>query len=131
MRSAARRSHEIAIHNWKLEVDADRVTELISLTAQHGRLSREAIDEDTALFLDCDMAILGADRCVYDTYEAQIAAEYRPVYGDGFEAGRRAFLEKLLTRPIYLSDWFRQRLEDRARANLRRSLNRSGPGGSP
>jgi predicted metal-dependent HD superfamily phosphohydrolase len=128
------RSAEVArasIRAWHLEVDPDRVSQLIALTAKHGRLAPEDVDEDTALFLDCDMAILGANRASYDIYEAGIAAEYRPVYGEGYKAGRRAFLEKLLARPLYLSDWFRSRLEDRARANLTRSLNRHGPDGSP
>jgi len=118
---------EAAIREWTLEVDPERVSTLIALTARHGRLRREEVDRDAARFLDCDMAILASELKSYAAYEAGIAAEYEPVYGAAFRAGRRDFLERLLAQPIFLSEWFRDRYEHTARANLQRSLQALGP----
>jgi len=112
-----------AVQRWQLDVNAARVGELIGLTARHGRLKAGEVDSDAAHFLDCDMAILAADRPLFEAYEAAIASEYQPVYGDAYAAGRRAFLERLLQSDIYLSDHFRDRYEETAKANIRTSLN--------
>jgi predicted metal-dependent HD superfamily phosphohydrolase len=112
------RAAEDAIARHLTGVDAARVAELILLTARHGSIGE--VDRDAALFLDCDMAILGAEPDDYRRYAAQIAAEWAPVLpADRFRAGRRAFLERLLARDaIFLSDHFRARLEERARSNI-------------
>lgn len=110
-------------------IDAPRVAELINLTARHGRLSAgdfatDARWADTLHFLDCDMAILGADPALFDAYDAGIAAEYRgQVPAFLFKLNRRRFLKGLLAKErIFLSDWFHQRLDAAARANLGRAL---------
>jgi predicted metal-dependent HD superfamily phosphohydrolase len=103
--------------------DIANVARLIRLTAAHGKLHAAEVDRETALFLDCDMAILGADDAVFDRYEAGIAAEYSHLPAALYAAGRRRFIERLLASPrIFLSDDFHQRIEKRARANLQRSL---------
>jgi len=103
-------------------IDIDRVVQLIELTARHGAIGRQEVDEEAALFLDCDMAILAAAPAVFDAYDAGIAREYRPVApGWIFRRKRRRFLKGLLARErIYLSDFFHARLDAAARANLRR-----------
>lgn len=105
-------------------VDARRVMELIELTARHGSFSPGDVDDETALFLDCDMAILGAEPAVFDAYDRGIAAEYRGhVPGWLFKLNRRRFLKALLGRPrIYLSDFFHDRYDAQARRNLRRAV---------
>lgn len=106
-------------------VDADRIAWLIELTARHGSLSREAVtDEDARLFLDCDMAILGAAPAVFDAYDRGISAEYRGVVpGWLFAINRKRFLKGVLGRErIYLSDFFHGRLDAMARNNLRRAV---------
>ena len=106
-------------------VDADRVATLIELTARHGTLSPADVpDEETRLFLDCDMAILGAETAVFDAYDRGIAAEYRGVVPAWlFAINRKRFLKGLLGRErIYLSDFFHARLDARARNNLRRAI---------
>jgi predicted metal-dependent HD superfamily phosphohydrolase len=106
-------------------VDADRVARLIDLTARHGTLSPGDVeDEDTRLFLDCDMAILGAEPAVFDAYDRGITAEYRGVVpGWLFAINRKRFLKGLLGRErIYLSAFFHERLDARARNNLRRAI---------
>lgn len=103
-------------------IDIDRVAQLIELTARHGAIGHQEVDEEAALFLDCDMAILAAAPAVFDAYDAGIAREYRKVApGWIFRRGRRRFLKGLLARErIYLSDFFHARLDAAARANLRR-----------
>ena len=95
------------------------------LTARHGTLSPHDVpEEDARLFLDCDMAILGAEPAVFDAYDRGIASEHRGVVpGWLFALQRRRFLKGLLARErIYLSDFFHARLDAYARRNLRRAV---------
>ena len=102
-------------------VDRDRVAELIELTARHGAVT--SADHDAALFLDCDMAIVGAAPDAFDAYDRAIAAEYSAVPADAYRAGRRQFLAGLAAKPrIFLTDYFHTRLDAQARANLARAL---------
>lgn len=109
-------------------IDADRVAELIELTARHGMMQPEEFAgdtaEDTRLFLDCDMAILGAEPAAFDAYDRGIASEYRGhVPGWLFRTNRRRFLKGLLARErIFLSDFFHARYDLQARSNLRRAV---------
>lgn len=104
-----------------LAVDANRVAELINLTARHGSI--DAVDPEAALFLDCDMAIVGSSPDAFDAYDRAIAIEYKQVPPDAYRAGRRAFLQGLLGKPrIFLSDYFHAKLDAQARTNLRRAL---------
>ncbi|KAB7763832.1 HD domain-containing protein [Xanthomonas maliensis] len=108
------------------EVDLARVQTLILLTARHGQLGPQDVDDDAALFLDCDMAILAAPAAVFDAYDRGIAEEYRGhVPRPLFSLHRRRFLAALLERPrIFLSPYFHARDDAAARANLRRRLGR-------
>lgn len=124
-RSAAFAAESIATWLPSAAVDAGRVVELIELTARHGQFSPgdftgEGAD-DTRHFLDCDMAILGAEPAVFDAYDRAIAAEYRGhVPGWLFRINRRRFLKGLLGRErIFLSEFFHERLDRQARRNLR------------
>jgi predicted metal-dependent HD superfamily phosphohydrolase len=102
---------------------AKRVAELVRLTARHGSISADEVDHDAALFLDCDMAILGAAPDAFDGYERAIAEEYAAVPQDLYRRGRARFLEKLLARErIYLSPFFVAEREAQARENLNRVL---------
>lgn len=112
-------------------IDTLRVAELINLTARHGQFSPtdfgdDGFSLDARHFLDCDMAILGAEPNAFDAYDAGIAEEYRGhVPGFLFRLNRKRFLKGLLARErIYLSDWFHQRYDAAARANLRRAIAR-------
>lgn len=104
-------------------IDLKRIEQLILLTAQHGSLTPADVDPDAAMFLDCDMAILGSAPEVFDHYCAAIREEYRAVPTALYELGRRRFLSRVLAAPrIFLSDKFHARLDANARANLRRVL---------
>ena len=105
------------------DVDVAYVVKLIEDTARHGRLTPSDVDRDEALFLDCDMAILGADPERFDAYDRQIALEYAAIPPGAYAAGRRAFLQGLLAKPrIFLSEHMHDRLDACARANLARAL---------
>jgi len=83
--------------------------------------------EDMALFLDADLSILGAAPDAFNAYEAAIRREYAHVPEADFRTGRAAVLQGFLDRPaLYFSAPFRAAYEDRARDNLRRSLQRAG-----
>lgn len=102
-----------------LTADAGRVASLIELTARHGSLRPEQVDGDAAHFLDCDMAILGASADDFVAYDRAIRTEYAHVPDDAYREGRRAFFDKLLASPrIYLSTYFHERLDLRARENI-------------
>ena len=109
-------------------IDSQRVSELILLTARHGTLDTAALGddaaaEDTRHFLDCDMAILGATPEAFAEYDRDIAEEYRAVPRWLYRIKRRQFFKKLLAlKRIYLSDFFRDRLEAQARRNLQAAL---------
>jgi predicted metal-dependent HD superfamily phosphohydrolase len=120
------------IARWQPEagIDAHRVAHLIELTARHGQFVPADFDGDPApddvrRFLDCDMAILGAEPAVFDAYDRGIAAEYRGTLPAWlFRLNRRRFLKALLARErVFLSDFFHARLDAQARANLRRAVN--------
>ncbi len=104
--------------------EVDRITALIELTARHGNLVPTDVDPEAALFLDCDMAILGSSPAAFAAYDAAIAIEYGHLPRDAYAAGRRAFLTGLAVRPrIYLSDYFHARLDAQARVNLADALS--------
>jgi predicted metal-dependent HD superfamily phosphohydrolase len=81
-------------------------------------------DADLALFLDCDLAILGASPEDYDRYERGIAEEYaRVVDPESYRAGRARFLEAFLQKPrFFFTERFHRLFDARARENLARAL---------
>lgn len=116
----------VAITRWLPDagIDVARVVQLIELTARHGAVRADQVDAEAALFLDCDMAILGAPAAVFDAYDRAIAEEYAGhVPGFLFRLNRRRFLKQLLLTPrIFLSGFFHAQLDPAARANLRRHV---------
>lgn len=79
---------------------------------------------DLALFLDMDLSILAAEGAAFDTYEAHIRAEYAFVPIDLYRQARAGILKGFLNRErLYFSDHFFDRWEQKARANLQRSIH--------
>ena len=106
-------------------VDVPGVTRLIALTALHGaRLAPDELTATERLFLDTDMAILGATPEEYRRYAAGVRAEFAAAVGAlPYRLGRAKFLRALLASDrIFLSDWYHSRRDARARANLREEL---------
>lgn len=104
-------------------IDLAYVRRLIELTARHGKLDDEPLDDDTRHFLDADMAILGSAPEAFAAYDAGIAQEYSHIPRLVFNFNRRRFLKKLLDSPrIFLSEFFHERFDAAARTNLHRAL---------
>lgn len=82
-----------------------------------------SLASDCALFLDMDLAILGADRAAYDRYEAAIRREFAVVPDEAYRIGRKAVLSRFLERDrLYFTDAYRASHEASARANLARAI---------
>ena len=78
-----------------------------------------------AWLVDMDLSILAAEPDAFDVYENQIRQEYAWVSEKVFAAGRKNLLAQFLAREwIYNTTEFRQTHEERARANIGRSMNR-------
>jgi predicted metal-dependent HD superfamily phosphohydrolase len=78
---------------------------------------------DASLFVDVDLSILGASSDRFDEYEKQIRREYAWVPENEFRQERAKLLREISARKhIYFTEFFRMRLEDTARENLKRSL---------
>jgi predicted metal-dependent HD superfamily phosphohydrolase len=98
---------------------ADRVRRLVLVTKHDGVPA--SVDEQ--VLVDIDLAILGAGRPRFDEYERQIRDEYAYVPGFLFRRKRRQILRTFLERPVlYSTAALRERLDARARENLRRAI---------
>jgi len=101
------------------EAFGTRVAALILATRHHG-LPEGA---DARLLVDIDLAILGRPRGEFDDYEANIRKEYLFVPWPEYRPARSAVLRSFLDRTaIYGTEFFQNKYESRAKANLERSL---------
>jgi predicted metal-dependent HD superfamily phosphohydrolase len=87
---------------------------MILATKEHQRS-----DDETNLFTDADLSVLGADRETYLLYVQQIRAEYS-IYPDIlYNPGRKKVLEHFLNMEnIFKTNEFRTKYESAARKNL-------------
>jgi predicted metal-dependent HD superfamily phosphohydrolase len=105
-----------------------RIAAMIIATATHELPSLQSLGDehfvrDTALFLDMDLAILGAAPDAFDAYEQAVRREYAWVEEPMWRAGRSAILKNFLARRhIFHTEEFRQRFEPQARQNMARSI---------
>ena len=80
---------------------------------------------DCALFLDMDMAILGADRAAFDQYDSAIREEFAIVPDEVYRPRRAEVLAGFLARDdLYLTETFKRGHDKQARANLQRAISR-------
>ena len=80
---------------------------------------------DSALFLDMDMAILGADRAAFDQYDSAIREEFAIVPDEVYRPRRAEVLAGFLARDdLYLTETFKRGHDKQARANLQRAISR-------
>jgi predicted metal-dependent HD superfamily phosphohydrolase len=101
----------------------DEVREHI-LATRHQALAASPAQGDTAWVLDIDLAILGQPEAVYQQFERHVRSEYCWVRWPRYVRGRTAVLAAFLQRePLYLTPWFRERLEKLAKDNLRHALD--------
>lgn len=100
----------------------DRVCDLIMATKTHQLLDG---DKAAAMFLDADMAIMGAPAAVYSNYVDCIRQEFASIPSFLFDRGRKKFLAGLLTQErIFITDWFYEKFEIQARKNIACEINR-------
>ncbi|WP_086931750.1 HD domain-containing protein [Agarilytica rhodophyticola] len=75
-------------------------------------------NSDCALFVDCDLSILGATPELYENYSKQCRLEYT-VSNFKYKIGRRRFLTKTLAKKsIYQTSLLGDQLEHKARVNI-------------
>jgi predicted metal-dependent HD superfamily phosphohydrolase len=122
------KSAELAIDRLKgttTDERIGRIAAMIRATASHELPdfpTPEAV-HDCALFLDLDLAVLGAAREDYESYAAAVRREYAWVSEPRWIEGRRGVLERFLERPkIYASPQFQASHEAAARRNLAHEL---------
>lgn len=102
--------------------DVHQVEAMIVATGTHAfaRPDADALPDAMALFLDCDLAALGADPATYVAYAHGVAAEYIPVVGRWrYRFGRSRFLKQLVRRPrLYHTAHFHAVRDAAARRHL-------------
>ena len=92
------------------------VAQMIQVTA-HTDVAE--VDDDTAVLLDADLAILSAEKRRYLRYAADIRREYAWVDDTTYRNGRIQVLEKFLSRPrIFRTARLYAVAEQQARQNL-------------
>lgn len=104
-------------------VGAERLgrIEALILVTQHDAAPKTGDEE---ILLDVDLSILGADEARFAEYEQQVRVEYCWVPEDAYRSGRARILAQFAERPaLYHTQYFREALETRARANLSASLD--------
>ncbi|MEN6669349.1 hypothetical protein AAJP47_03125 [Psychrobacter sp. B38] len=98
---------------------------LIMMTATHqlGELTNNQRRRDAAYLLDMDLSILGAPWPEYERYAQAVRCEYTHVPIADYRVGRTKVLKFLLAHsPLYLTDYYHQRLDVQARANIEREI---------
>lgn len=98
----------------------ESVKQIILSTQKHQPL----IDTiDCSIFLDVDLAILGSSSDKYRRYAQGIRQEYSWLSDRHYQQGRKQVLANFLARErIYYTDYFYQKLERRAKANLKTEI---------
>lgn len=100
---------------------AQEIQHLILTTKHTGRPQTR----DQEWIADIDLAILGSPADEFDRYEANIRKEYAHVPEAQFRLVRIAILKAFLDKPtIYYTDYFIQKYQQPAIANLQRSIAR-------
>lgn len=90
------------------------------LATQHQTVPQ---DEDAALLVDIDLAILGSPIAEFDRYEANIRHEYSWLPETVYRVKRVSLLERFLDRSrLFQTDLFHRQYERQARHNLQRSI---------
>lgn len=98
-----------------------QVEHCILATQRHEVTSPEIAD--LPLFLDIDLAILGAPEEIYHRYVQVIRAEYDWVPEDAYRAGRSGILRRFLDRPaLFFTPSMAARFGARARQNIQWEL---------
>lgn len=120
--SARLARRDLASLGWADEA-VERVGAMIEATAHVVDAEPPRSEHDTAILLDADLAVLGAEPGAYDAYVTAVRSEYRHLDDTEWASGRARVLHGFLDRDaIYLTEPGVQWWELRARANLTAEL---------
>ena len=126
--SAALAARDLADIGWSTQ-RCDSVAALIIATAGHlsdpAQPSVHGDDrgDDTAMLLDADLAILGAEPGAYQSYVNGVRAEYAHIDDGLWRTGRSMVLQHFLDRPrLFVTEFMHAAAEHRARANIESEL---------
>lgn len=103
------------------------IKELILSTCNHFQTDANFYKWDHKVFMDCDIAMFGADFIDFVLADVQIRKEYESVVNDpkAVLQGRVGFLEMVDSRPfVFNTDYFRGVWEDQAKDNLTKLISR-------
>ena len=118
------RSSELAAQLLSAHLPAETLRELQFhiLDTEH---RAAPVSADGAVVVDIDLSILASDRETFGAYERNTRHEYWWVPGWLYRRKRAEFLRALLGRDsVFYTELFRQRFEEAARANIKRTLSR-------
>ena len=97
----------------------ERIFTLIMATIHNGTVT----SNDEKLLVDIDLTILGTADKVYDEFERNIRKEYKFVPSVIYRKKRKELLQAFLARDsIYNTQYFQNKYEQAARANISRAL---------
>lgn len=100
--------------------EINRCATMILATKKH-----EPADEETNLFTDADLSILGATPDVYQQYTEQVRREYSMYPDFLYKPGRRKILQHFLSmKTIFKTGAFRNLYETQTRINLEAELQK-------
>ena len=120
--SARLARRDLTTIGWNQE-RVERVGSMIEATAHVSSSVEVEPTDDTAVLLDADLAILGADPAAYSAYVTGVRSEYRHLDDAEWNDGRADVLQRFLDRPaIFITVPAAQWWEERARANLSAEL---------
>ncbi len=129
---ARKKDNEVASALWleKSGFQAKIPATRVARAAAHVRATAHGLngndDPDTAVVLDCDLAILAAPKAMFDRYDQQIREEYAWVPEADYRRERsRIFNAFLARRRIFRSPAFAD-YEGPAKRNITRALRRLG-----
>lgn len=95
------------------------------LITKHIRLPKTT---DEKFVIDIDLSIFGQEEKIFDEYERSIRKEYEWVEEETFKTERAKILQRFLDKEhrkhIYLTDFFRNKYEEKAEENLKRSIEK-------
>lgn len=123
-----RSDNERASADWALRDGHGQQVERLILATCHDH----SADGLAAWMVDIDLSILGSSPERFARYDLDIRREYAWVPAEVYRLRRAEVLRGFLERPaVYATEWFRERLEATARANLQGALERLADGPIP
>ncbi len=115
-----RADNEQASADWCRRDLGNRAEVELILDTRH---SAQPFTELGLWMVDIDLSVLGSEPSRFDRYEKGVRQEYSWVPWFLFRRKRKQILLQFLERPhLYFTEFFRQRLEASARANLHRAV---------